>query len=590
MPDSPEKKGFDLSEEITLVGISASKGIGIGPLYIYNRDKFQAIDVVIESNECDSELERFDLAISRSAGELQKIAGITEQKIGTLHAEIFTSQIQMLHDPEFHKYVHSKVKREKRSVEGVVSEFISDIQNKLLQSDELLFRERVDDFQDLKDRILRNLSEGQLISRIPENVVVFSHSLTPADLILFSRQNFIGCAVDTGGQTSHAALICQSLALPMVAGLVNVAEKLRENEKNLTAIIDGNSGKFIINPNSETLALYLRKQKRLAASALSLVELTEQEARTKCGKRIQVLSNIDFKEELQHIERYGADGVGLYRSESMFIAKGKPPAEEEQFEYYSELADVLNPKLLTLRLFDVGGDKLIYSSYREENPNLGWRGVRVLLDVPEILEQQLRALLRANKHGNIQILVPMVSSLDEIRNVKKILSKIKGELRKLKQLHVEEVKIGVMIEIPAAVEIIEEIVKEVDFISIGTNDLIQYTLAVDRGNEIVHNLYNKFHPALIRKLSRIIRAAYKHKCRVSLCGEMASDSYATPLLLGLGLRDFSVVNSAIPDLKKTISQVRLSQAKELAKKCLTLGTVYEIEHLIKHFKPLHVGA
>lgn len=308
------------------------------------------------------------------------------------------------------------------------------------------------------------------------------------------------------------------------------------------------------------------------------------ETRTKCGKRVHIYSNIDFKEELPSIVKYGSEGIGLYRSESLFISRGKAPTEEEQYAYYLDLASGIAPKPLTVRLFDVGGDKLLYSTYKEQNPNLGWRGIRILIDVPEILDAQLRAILRANISGNIRILLPMISSIDEIRTIKKALHKARTQLREEKLRFNAEIPIGVMIEIPSAVEIIDEIVKEANFVSIGTNDLIQYTLAVDRNNDVVQDLYQKFHPAIVRMIARVIKSAHKAECAVSICGEMAGETLATPLLLGFGLEEFSVVNSSIPELKKEISAYELKETIQIAQKCLELPTAHEIEHALKHFR------
>ena len=561
-------------------GIGVSKGIAIGTAFVFNRDTVLVEDAPVSEDDVESELARFHLAIERSEKELAKIATVTEQKIGHVYSDIFTAQIMILHDRELLDTVERRIRAEHKRAGAIVGEEISRYQQLMLASNESLFRERADDIQDLKERIIRNLSDGQLLSRIPENAVVVSNMLTPADVILFSRQNMLGCATESGGLTSHAALICQSLGIPMVVGVRNVEEKISSGDR---VALDGYVGRLILNPSPSTLQQVERKLKRRRSAAAATEKLVGKVTRTRCGKRIYTFSNIDFKEELPMCEKSGSDGVGLFRSEMLFIAHGKPPDEDEQFEYYMELAHTLAPKPLTVRLFDVGGDKLLYSSYKEQNPNLGWRGVRILLDVPEILEQQLRALLRANIHGNIELMLPMISSMEEIRVVKKIIHRLKTDLRKEKALPSESLTLGVMIEVPSAVELIDDIAKEVDFVSIGTNDLIQYTLAVDRNNDVVQNLYNKFHPAVVRMVARVVKSVKKHKRRVAMCGEMASDPLAVPLLLGLGLEELSMTSANLLDIKKIITSTRLADARVLAKECLSRSTASEIEHLLKHF-------
>ncbi len=577
------------SSEFLFQGLAASKGVAKGTVYVFERDDVGALSAGLASSKSElpeehiqSEIERLHLALQRSEKELEKIAHITEQKIGKAHSEIFMAQIMMLHDEVFIRIIEQRIRQERRPASMIASEEIAKYQQALLSSNEALFRERVDDFQDLKERIIRNLHSGQLISRIPEHSVVVATSLTPADVILFSRQNMLGCATESGGITSHAALICQSLGVPMVVGLRNVVSQTQTGD---VMLIDGYEGKVILNPSAETIASYERKAKRRRTSLHSA--LTQRETKTACGKRIYIYSNIDFKEELPSLEKFGSEGVGLFRSETLFIAGGETPSEAAQTEYYTQLASQLAPKPFTVRLFDVGGDKFLYSSYKEANPNLGWRGVRILLDIPELLENQLCALLKANLHGNIQVMIPMVSSVEEVRAVKKTLARLKQELKKQKAIAEQPLLLGAMIEVPSAVELIEELAQELEFFSIGTNDLMQYTVAVDRGNEVVQNLYNRLHPAVIRMISRTIKVARKYRRRVSMCGELAANPFATPLLLGLGLREFSVANSNIPEIKRTISRVRMENATELASQCLKMATSHDIEQALRQFKTQH---
>ncbi len=561
--------------------IGASKGIAIGKVYLFQRDKIEVEEGELSDAQLEAELTRLKHAIERSEKELNKIASITEQKIGAVYSQIFTAQIMMLHDEMLMNTVRNRIIQERKHASVIVSEEIGKYQQILLASGDASFRERVDDIQDLKERIIRNLQSGHLVSRIAEGSIVVAAMLTPADVILFSRQNILGCATDSGGLTSHAALICQSLNIPMVVGLRQLSDEARTGQ---TIIVDGYTGTVILNPEPETTLAYERKQKRTTVSQTTIEKLALAETKTKCGKRIHVYSNIDFKEEIGGVAKYGSEGVGLYRSENLYLSIGKQPSEAEQYDYYLYLAESIAPKPLTIRLFDIGGDKLLLSSYKESNPNLGWRGARILIDVPEILETQVKAILRANIHGNIRIMIPMIASVEEIQAIQKGISKVKAELKKQREIINDNIELGVMIEVPSAVVMIEEITKMVDFVSIGTNDLIQYTLAVDRNNDIVQNLYNKFHPAIVRMVGHVIRVAKKNKCEVSMCGEMASDKLAIPLLLGLGLESFSIVSASVPSFKKIVSAITLEDAKVLAKTCLSLSTASEIEQELRRFK------
>lgn len=573
---------YDLPEpEHVLEAIGASKGVAIGKVYLFQRDKIEVEQGVLTDVQLEAELIRLETAIERSEKELNKIATITEQKVGATYSEIFTAQIMMLHDEVLMGTVRHRIIQERKHASVVINEEIAKHQQVLLASSDVSFRERVDDIQDLKERIIRNLQSGHLVSRIAEGSIVVATMLTPADVILFSRQNILGCATDGGGLTSHAALICQSLDIPMVVGLRQLAEQVRTGQ---VIIVDGYTGTVILNPKPETISTFERKQKRTTVSQTTIVKLAVAETKTKCGKRIRVYSNIDFKEEISGVTKYGSEGVGLYRSENLYLSTGKQPSEAEQYDYYLQLAESIAPKPLTIRLFDIGGDKLLLSSYKETNPNLGWRGARILIDVPEILENQVKAILRANIHGNIKMMIPMIASVEEIQTIQRSVAKVKAELKKQKEIINDELELGTMIEVPSAVAMIDEITKMVDFVSIGTNDLIQYTLAVDRNNDIVQNLYNKFHPAIVRMVGSVIRTAKKNKCDVSMCGEMASDKLAIPLLLGLGLESFSIVSASVPTFKKIVSTTTLEDAKELAKVCLLLSTAAEIEQELKRFK------
>ncbi len=581
----PKTTGKNFEGEQVFRGMKASKGLVKGEVFIYKHHEFTPEGDYIQASEVEYEISRLKDALARSKKELLKIERVTQQKLGEVFSEIFSAQIMMLNDHIMLDRVFERIRKEHKCADVIIDEEITKYQELMMKAEDSNFRERSQDIKDLKERIIRNLHSGTLLSKIKANTIVISSLLTPADVILFSRQDILGCATDGGGITSHAALICGSLNIPMIVGLHNVSEKTKTGDY---AIIDGYTGELIINPSNERLEEFDRKREAELETDKKLEASKSLTSQTKCGKPIRLYSNIDFKEEIEALKKVGSKGVGLYRSESLFIASGKAPTEQEQYEYYYELSKNTAPLPLVIRLFDVGGDKLLISAYKEQNPNLGWRGIRILIDVPEVLENQIRAILRANILGNIQLLLPMISSIEEIEIIKSRVEEIREKMINEGYKLDHPLPLGVMIEIPAAVEIIDDIVRIVDFVSIGTNDLIQYTLAVDRNNDVVQDLYRKFHPAIIRMISKVIASAKQNNCHVSVCGEIAADPIATPLLLGLGLEDFSLVNSNIPELKSVLSSVTITECQKLAHKCLSLSKVTDIEEELRVFSETHV--
>ena len=565
-------------------GIGASRGIAIGECYVFIKETGSHEARELNEKNINEEIERFLTALNRSEKELKKIERVTIRKLGKGYSNLFQAQIMMLHDPVLIDAISDRIRLERKSAHLVIEEEFDHYVAKFINSDDLIFQDRADDLHDIKNRIIRNLNVRKLHSWIPEGVIVAADILSPADIILLSRNNIKGFVTDSGGSTSHISLICKSLNIPIVVGLGNLSQKITTG---MQLIIDGSTGTVITNPEEQTIAGYISKKEAEQKSAADTSLTAMLPATTKCGIRITFYANIDFKEELLALKAAGAEGVGLFRSENLFTDGNNVPKESEQYSCYREMAEMITPMPLDVRLFDIGGDKLIYSPVKEPNPNLGWRGIRILIDLPDILDNQIRAIIRSNIHGNLAILVPMIISLDEIRHVRSIIDKHYAELTKEGNTQIEKPGVGAMIEVPAAVELIEEITKCADFISIGTNDLTQYTLAVDRNNVIVQDLFEKFHPAIIRQLHRVIRTAKKNHCKVTICGDMGSDPLALPYLLGCGLRRFSVVTSDIPKLKSMVSSYSIAEAEALTKECLTLDTSAKIKACLEAFQAAH---
>ncbi len=571
------------SKEEMFRGIGASKGIAIGPAYLFVNKEIENSSRKLETGKIEEEIERFFSALQRSEKELEKIERVTTQKLGQAYSDLFHAQIMLLHDQIFTESIIRRIRDEQKPAQLVIDEEFDNYIEHFNKSSELLFQERAQDLVDIKNRIIRNLYNRKLQSKIPEGMIIVSPSLSPADIILFSKNNVKGFITETGGKTSHVSLICKSLNIPIIVGLSNFTQKVAMGDP---LAINGGEGTAIIHPCDETVRKFMDKIAEESEMEVAVSKLANAPSVTKCGIRLHFYSNIDVKEEIPSIRSAGAEGVGLFRSENLFIDSTKPPKETEQADYYREMAEALHPDPLVIRLFDIGGDKLIYSPVSEPNPNLGWRGIRILIDVPEILDVQLRAILKANSRENIQVLLPMISSIEEIMVIRDTLEKQATVLAE-SGISCSKPELGAMIEIPAAVEIIDEITKAVDFISIGTNDLTQYTLAVDRNNEIVQDLFDNFHPAIIRQLYRIISTACSNNCHVTLCGDMGSEPLALPFLVGCGLKEFSVVSADIPQLKSLARGFTVAETRELVKDCLSLPTASTIKASLKKFQADH---
>ena len=574
--DQPDQSG----RERRHYGIGSAKGFAIGEVYEFVKETVEHEMAELRPETIEEEVERFMTALHRSEKELKKIERVTTRKIGRLYSDLFQAQIMLLKDPVLTGNITRRIRTEMKPAHLVIEQEFGKFLEHFLNSDDIFFRERAADLHDIKDRIIRNLHIRKLHSWVPEGSIVVSHHLSPADIILLSRSNVKGFATDTGGKTSHISLICKSLNIPIVVGLGNFSQKAVSASR---IILDGTEGVIITDPKNETVDAYLRKREEESRHEADDSMLAHRHAFTRCGARISVYSNIDFKEEIEHFESTGSEGVGLFRTENLFLDDLKPPKESVQHAYYLEMAGMLTPKPLVIRLFDIGGDKLIYSPVKEPNPNLGWRGVRILIDVPEILDAQLQAVIKANIHGNIDVLIPMISSVEEIEHIRQTLDRHYSHIKTLTTETPDKPALGAMIELPAAVELIDEISQIVDFVSIGTNDLTQYTLAVDRNNLIVQDLFEKFHPAIIRQLHRVISTAQKNRCRVSLCGDMGSDPLATPFLIGCGLRNFSVVSSDIPALKAMVGKYTVEECEALTAECLKLSSPQAIKARLEAF-------
>lgn len=564
--------------ETKLKGIAAAPGISIAEAFLYKKEKEEIADGNI--TDLEEALVNLDNALAQSKKELRKIFALAVDKLGEKRAAIFEAQIMILDDPVLIASLKERIIKEKKLPEFIVEDEISKYTEIMNHSHEVYMKERSHDIEDIKNRIIRNLKKKKWTSKITNDVVVVTANISPSDTVLFSRVNVKGYVTDFGGLTSHAAIVARSLNIPAVLGLHDATNRISEGD---SIIIDGFHGEVIINPTEETIKVYQRKIEQLHKYDEELYKLRELPATTTDGKEIQLLANLDVTEEMDFIIHNCASGIGLVRTEQIFEEYEEFPDEEKQYEVYKKLTEQIYPGIVTIRAFDIGGDKVLPVDLQEPNPMLGWRGVRLLLDNPHLFKTQIRAVLRASAHKNIKFMIPMIASLDEVYESRKLIDECKKELAAEKKQFDKNIHIGIMIEVPSAALMTKEFSGEIDFISIGTNDLIQYLLAVDRGNDIVSKQYQEFHPAVVRILQHIISEGKNAGILVNMCGEMAADVFAVPLLIGLGLESLSVSASAIPQIKKIIRSLNFKELQRLADDCLKLKSEQEINVKLHDF-------
>lgn len=564
--------------ENKIAGLAAAPGIIIGEAYLYTKEKLQISKADIE----DIDKAKSDLveAIAKSKKELTKIFTVAREKMDEIRAAIFEAQLMILDDPILLDEISRRIETEKKSPEYIVDDEISKYQSKMILSHESYMKERALDIEDIKQRIIRNLQKKRWESKIEHNVIVISETLTPADTILLSRNKVLAFVTDHGGLTSHAAIISRSLNIPAVVGTHNATAQIKDNDE---IIVDGFYGYVIVKPTEAQKEFFIGKRKRLLELQKELEELKDEKAVTIDGRKINLLANVDVSGEIEMVITSGANGIGLYRSEQILNELGEFPNEDEQTTIYTKLASRIYPQTITIRVFDIGGDKFRFLDFEEPNPFLGLRGIRLLLENPALFKTQVKAILKASTNKNIKMMIPMVSTLKEIREAKKLIEDCKKELKSEKIKFDDDIEIGIMIEVPSAAVMAKDFSKEVDFVSIGTNDLVQYLMAVDRGNDLVSDLYQEFSPVVINTLKHIIDESKKSKKPVSLCGELAADTLAMPLLLGLGLDSLSMSPSTIPYAKRIIRSCDYKKAKRLATQCLKMQTEEEVKDLIEEF-------
>ncbi|MBI5058395.1 phosphoenolpyruvate--protein phosphotransferase [candidate division KSB1 bacterium] len=564
--------------ELVLRGIPASPGISIGRVHLLVPETPVVQPRKIAPGEVPGELVKFEQALTATAAAIERSKDRALSVAGIAAAKIFDAHLLILDDVVFQDDVRARVTREQFCVDYIVNDVLGHAIDVMDKTEGELFRERAADIRDVRNRLLRFISgKGDVMPEAPaEPVVLVAHDLSPTDTLHLDRHLIEAIAADTGGLTSHTAILARSLDIPAVVGVTDLSWRVKAGDQ---IVLNGNSGKVIVHPSESTLEEYRAKQQRYRAFVSSLENLKDLPAQTADGHEVQLWGNIELPYEAESVLGHGGTGVGLFRSEFMFLTRETVPTENEQFDTYDRAAEILAPRPLVIRTFDLGGDKLHGSINlkEEKNPFLGYRAIRVSLTRRDLFRAQLRAILRASSRGNVRIMFPFISGLEELREAKAVVAEASAELDRLRIPHDPQLKIGIMVEIPSAVVIADHLAEESDFFSIGTNDLTQYTVAADRGNDMVSNYYRSFHPAVLRLIQQTIRAGHKAKIPVAICGEFGANPVAAPLLLGLGIDEISTNATAIPEIKKTIRTLSMADCRKIATRALRMKTAAEIQ-------------
>jgi phosphotransferase system enzyme I (PtsI) len=568
---------------IEIQGISASEGIIWGKAFVYIEEHFKVNPSPIGTEWVGHELIRLQDAITAATEEIQALLESSQKKGGGQSGDILNSQLAILHDPQFMSDVEKRLKHELQNVAWIVDEVLRTYEEMFAALEDPVFRERATDIRDVRRRLLEHLlnrRKGSL-TQIHAGEIVVGLDLMPSETVALDPAVVRGIAMEQGGRTSHTAILARSFEIPAVVGLKDLTKQVETGDDIL---LDGNAGIVIIKPDADTLRKYENSRRIWIRREEDLQHFANLPAETSDGKRrVAIFGNIEVPGEVEQEKGYGAEGIGLYRSEFLFIQPGRLPSEEIQIEAYASVLQAMGGRDVTIRTLDLGGDKTIpdLPDSTEKNPLLGWRAIRFCLSERQIFKTQLRALYRASVYGKLKIMFPLIASLEEYDAALSICAEVKDELRGEHIPFDENVSVGCMIEIPAAAAAADILAKKADFFSIGTNDLIQYTLAVDRGNQRVAYLYDSFHPSVLRFIKNTIDNAHKENKRVCMCGEMAGDPCATILLLGLGLDEFSMNGSSIPKVKKIVRSVSLPEAEDFAREVMGMSCGTEIFTFIK---------
>ncbi|EMV3080744.1 phosphoenolpyruvate--protein phosphotransferase [Staphylococcus pseudintermedius] len=561
-------------------GIAASDGVAIAKAYLlvepdlsFNNEK---------TDQPEAEVQKFNEALNNSKIELTKIRNHAEEQLGADKAAIFDAHLLVLDDPELIQPIEEKIKNESASAPQALTEVTQNFITIFESMDNEYMKERAADIRDVAKRVLAHILGVELPnpSIIDESVIIVAHDLTPSDTAQLNKQYVQGFVTNIGGRTSHSAIMSRSLEIPAVVGTKSISESVQQGDM---VIVDGLTGDVIVNPSDDEIKAYQHKRESFFADREALKQLRDEPSKTLDGHEVELAANIGTPNDLEGVHNNGAEGIGLYRTEFLYMGRDNMPTEDEQFGAYKKVLESMEGKRVVVRTLDIGGDKeLPYLNLPEEmNPFLGYRAIRLCLDQPEIFRPQLRALLRASAYGKLNIMFPMVATIQEFRDAKALLLEEKENLKQEGVEVSDDIELGIMVEIPATAALADVFAKEVDFFSIGTNDLIQYTMAADRMSERVSYLYQPYNPSILRLIKQVIDASHQEGKWTGMCGEMAGDETAIPLLIGLGLDEFSMSATSILKARRQIKDLSRTEMVQLADRALNCATVDEVVDLVK---------
>lgn len=568
-----------MSKEKIIRGIAAARGIAHGRAFIYETKNLQVFQTPILSVYLKDEIQRFERALDQTARELSEIKSRINQEIGEDFGQFLDAQILMLRDREIIDTVKKRIAEEKKNAEWIYRQVLERYAQRLSESKDQYFKERVADIWDVGNRVLRNLlglTHASVLD-VPAGSILVAHDISPSEATLINPKSVLGIAVEIGGRTSHTAITARALEIPAVLGIEGLLSKVSADDELL---IDGDRGIIILKPTASRIQQYETTRRKDQEKVRALSPTSELKPETRDGRHVDISANIEFYAEANQAKKYGANGIGLFRTEFLFLTRRGNPTEEEQYRVYHALARTMKPNPVIIRTYDLGGDK-IFAGYHEPNPFLGWRAIRVCLEDVEFFKIQLRAILRASVNRNVRIMFPMVATYEEIKRIRLIYQEVRRELKAKKIDFDENLQTGIMVETPSAALLSSWFAPEVDFFSIGSNDLTQYTLAVDRGNERVSKLFDHFHPGVLRLIQKVITAGHEHHIWVGLCGELASDPLAIPLLVGLGIDELSMTPSSIPLAKLTLRSISHATCVTIAQEALGFRTATEVKRYLR---------
>ncbi|MFA6092376.1 MAG: phosphoenolpyruvate--protein phosphotransferase [Elusimicrobiota bacterium] len=573
---------------IVIKGVAASPGIAIGKAYTVEPEEIVITRMAIPRDQVRREIKRFKAALEATGRDLDQAEAKVLKMLGKQHARLIDAHRLILTDPLITKDVTRRIVEEKVNAEFALSEALERVNEAFEKIQDEFFRERRHDLFDVGKRLLSHLlkQEKKSLANVKGHSILVAHNLLPSDTLNLKESNVLGFVTDLGGRTSHTALLAQSLKIPAVVGLSDASHRIRTGDE---IILDGDQGLVIIHPSPEAVAKYYKTRQKHLKAEEALDNLRGVPAVTADGHRIKMMANLDSPDDLKALLALKTDGVGLFRTEYLYLNRDAAPGEEEQLQAYRQAAKALEPLPLVIRTADIGGDRSaplgLDLPQNEVNPFLGLRGIRLFLRHPELLKTQFRAILKCSSAGHVRVMLPMVSSMHEVRSARKILMQVQEDLAAEGVKLPAKTELGIMIEVPAAALLLDSLLTEADFVSVGTNDLIQYVLAVDRINEEVAHLYDPFHPAVLRLLREIVETCHRHGKPVTVCGEMGSDPQAVPLLVGMGVDVLSVSARMFLKIKQIVRGLRMEPLKEAVKQALAQSESDAVRRLLSEFVP-----